>query len=451
MIRITRYTSFVIVIVAVLIPISLSLYGTGGQIHAATIYESPAILDSADLLNGIPLKGELYQIDREVPTDGFLMKFTVQSDFGTFHLQSPEMVKTLLIEIAAINQLEEVSKSEVFIDGLEKSGKEIGREVTTLVTEPVKTIKGAGSGIGRFFQRTYRTTKTGVQKLGDKVPEEGQVNQVSSDSTSKLPGAAPKDGKESLDSDLAEASMKVTGNTVINIFGYSDQRRQLAKQLQVDPYSTNKVLADKLDEVAWAAFAGGLGVTAIKMAIPASMVLSVSTTLTGWVWDVPPGDLRVFNESALLTIGVSQESVDNFLKNRWYTLTLQGRLVRALVALEDVKNRPEVIALALTVSAEDQARFVTESVEMLGDYHEKSVSITKVDINTTVIGQSKEGSIIIPTPLDYVSWTKKLDSFISRAEFQNRKRLILVRGRFSEVAKKKLIQKQWLVNENISN
>lgn len=449
MIGITRFTNLLIVAIAILIPFSPSLHVGGGRVHAATQYEIPAILDAAELLDGIPLKGTLYQIDREVPTDGFLMKFTVQSDFGTFYPKSPEMVATLLIEIAAIQQLEDISKSEVFIDGLKKSGKEIGREVKTLVTEPVKTIKGAGTGIGRFFQRTYRTTKTSVQKLGDKISEEDQANQAAPGSDSKLPGAAPKEGKGSSDTDLAEAGMKMAGNTVINILGYNDQRRQLAKQLQVDPYTTNTVLADKLDEVAWAAFAGGLGVKAVKMVVPASMVLSVSTTLTGWVWDVPPGDLRVFNESALLTIGVTQESVDNFLKNRWYTLTLQGRLVRALIQLKQAEDRAEVIALALTVSSEDQARFVTEAVELLAHYHKHVFPITKINVNSTVIGQLKKGAFVFPTPLDYVSWIKRLDKFTDRSEFGDAERIIYLRGQLSKTAKKELGLKKWQLLENV--
>ncbi len=418
---------------------------------ATTQYETPAVLDASELLDGISLKGDLYQIDSKVPTDGFLMTFTVQSDFGTFHPQSPEMVKTLLVEIAAIKQLDDYSKTDVFIEGLAKSGKEIGNEIKTLVTEPVETVKGMGTGIGRFFERTYRATKTGVQKIGDKVAEDEPVDEVVSGAGSKLPGATSGNAKESSESDLAEASVKMAGNTVVNIFGYSEQRRQLAKQLHVDPYTTNIVLSEKLDEVAWAAFAGGLGVTAIKTVIPAAMVLSATTTLTDWVWDLPPGDLKVLNEKALLAMGVSQDSVDSFLRNPWYTHTLQGRLVHALVALEDVEDRPEVIGLALTVISEDQARFVTESAEMLGHYHTKGNQITRVDITTTIIGQSKAGGIIIPAPLDYVSWTKKLETFTSRDDFKNKDRRILVRGRFSEIAKNELTQKNWLVTETESN
>ena len=98
-------------------------------------------------------------------------------------------------------------------------------------------------------------------------------------------------------------------------FGYDDRRRQLAKQVGVDPYTTNPVLAKQLDDIAWAAFAGGLGVTALKSMVPGSMVIGTSTMLTDWVYDTPPGDLKVRNEKALLAMGVSQEAVDHLLRH----------------------------------------------------------------------------------------------------------------------------------------
>ncbi len=446
-ISLTRYTPAMLIIAVIVLAQFMHL-----NVVAATIdYETPAVLDASELLDGIPLKGDLYRINSKVPTDGFLMTFTVQSDFGIFHPRSPKLVKTLLVEIAAIKQLDEYSKSDVFLEGLKKSGKEIGNEIKTLVTEPKETVRGMGTGIGRFFERTYRATKTGVQTLGDKAAEDEQVNQVASDQESKLPGATTSDTKVSSESDLAEASVKMAGNTAVDIFGYSEQRRQLAKKLRVDPYTTNIALSEKLDEVAWAAFAGGLGITAIQMVTPAGMILSASTTLTDWVWDLPPGDLKVLNEKALLSMGVSQNTVDSFLRNPWYTFTLRGRLVRALVMLKDVKNRPEVIELALTVTSEGQARFVTESAELLGRYHKKNSQITKVDVKTSIIGQLKTGELIIPAPLDYVSWTKKLETFTSRNDFKNKGRRILIRGHFSEIAMKKLTQSKWLVKKIESN
>ncbi|MDM8556628.1 hypothetical protein QUF75_18025 [Desulfococcaceae bacterium HSG7] len=431
--------------------VSLLLAPQAGLAQSGSVYEIPPVLDAAELLKGEPLTGEHFVVDRRVPTDGFLMTFTVQSEFGVFHPRSPDLLAVTLVEIAALVQLEKIYKSELFVKGFKKSGKEIGQELKTVVTKPVQTVKGIGAGVGRFFQRTYRTTKTGVQKLGDKAFEQEPEEQASANPGSKLPGAVPKENGSVSETNLAVAGLKMTGNTVVNILGYSEQRRQLAKQLRVDPYTTNKVLAEKLDEVAWAAFAGGLGVRAIKMAVPASMALSVTTTLSDWTWDVPVGDLKVFNENKLLAMGVDQGTVDRFLRHRWHTITMQGRLVRALDRIGEAENRPEVIALALTVTSDGQARFVTEAVEMLAHFHEQIAPLIRLEVHTSVIGRKKQGGIVIPAPLDYVSWTKQLDRFTSRNELKDSKPILYLRGRLSVAARKELGGKGWRISENVLN
>lgn len=412
-------------------------------------YEITPVLATIELVEGIELVNPLYTIDSKVHSDGFMIEFTVKSDFGTFHPKSPTLLTTTLVEIAALEELGKFSKSDLFLEGFERTGKEIGKEIKTLATEPVKTVKGAGAGIGRFFNRTYRATKTGVQKIGDKALEQDGNVQIPSQNDSKIPGESGAGEDSSPGKNFADASAAMVGNTTINILGYSEQRRQIAKQLDVDPYTTNKVLSEKLDEVAWAAFSGSLGIKAIKMVVPASMVLSATTTLTDWVWDISPGDLRVLNETALLSLGVSQEDIDLLLRHRWYTLTLQGRFVRAMEKLDGVENITELVDLALTVRSLDQARFVVEAIELLLHYHVHEEPIAEIKLNTTVTGISKSGTRIIPTPLDYVSWTKALDKFSNRKEFVEGISCVYLRGRLSPIAKTSLSNKGWQVREDV--
>ncbi len=426
----------------------MSCLAKSAQLVADSGYEEQTVLQSTDLVKEVALTGDLYRIDPQVQADGFLLKFTIRSDFGTFYPESPELLKMTLVEIAAIDQLEKISKSEIFVEGLSETATELGKEIVTVVTEPVETVKGIGSGIGRFFQRTYRTTKTGMQRIGDKLFEEEESSAQPS-SSAKIPGAVSEEKKDK-EGNVVTAGLSMAGNTAINILGYDDHRRHLAKQLQVDPYTTNKVLADKLDGVAWAAFAGGLGVRAVKMALPATMVISATTTLSGWVWDMPPGDLKVYNEDRLLAMGVDQEQIDLFLRNRWYTRTLQGRLVRGLDRIIGAENRPDVLDFALTVQSETQARFIVETVELLALHHEQIAPLSKLEVHTTVIGYYEEGAMVVPAPLDYVLWTKRLDTFTSRDEFKNKNRLIYLRGELSAMAKKKLAKKGWRVKGNVT-
>ena len=77
------------------------------------------------------------------------------------------MLEIRLAEVSGLRQLEAISKSDAFVEGLKASATEFGGQVKQIVTNPVETVKGIPEGVGRFFERIGRGAKTGVQKLGD--------------------------------------------------------------------------------------------------------------------------------------------------------------------------------------------------------------------------------------------------------------------------------------------
>ena len=66
------------------------------------------------------------------------------------------------------------------------------------------------------------------------------------------------------------------------------KRREWAQKVGADPYTTNQQLSDKLDEVAWTAYAGGF---ALHFAVPSIPGLGMVETADKLVYDLPPGDL----------------------------------------------------------------------------------------------------------------------------------------------------------------
>jgi hypothetical protein len=228
-------------------------------------------------------------------------------------------------------------------------------------------------------------------------------------------------------------------------FGYDDRRRQLAKQVGVDPYTTNPMLAKQLDDIAWAAFAGGLGVTALKSMVPGSMVIGTSAMLADWVYDTPPGDLKVRNEKALLAMGVSQEVVDHLLRHRWYTLTRQSRLVHGLERLSGVTGRADVMPLALSVTSEEQARFVTGALEMLARYHEKVAPLATVQVLGTVVARTRAGALLVPGSVDLLAWTPTLDRFVRRPDLKATTKVLWLSGRATPRARRELERRGWTV------
>ncbi len=235
----------------------------------------------------------------------------------------------------------------------------------------------------------------------------------------------------------------------VNLLGYDVHRRRIAKELAVDPYTTNRVLAAELDEVTWAAFAGGLGVNLVTSMIPGGMIISASSTLTDWVWDTPPGDLRVDIETTLLSVGASREEIDRFLRHNWYTLSMQTVLATSLGALDGVEGRAEVIPLALSVGSEGQARFVVQTVEMLKRYHAAHGTLSELVVQGTVFGRTKSGTVAVMAPVDYLSWSPFLQKFVTRLEGNSgSSRNLHIAGHATDRAREELAKRGWSVDED---
>jgi hypothetical protein len=199
--------------------ILLLVSGTAAA-QTATRFEKPPILRASDLAPATLLSGNGFRVDDQVPTDGLTASFTIRSDVGTFQAHGLEMLRIRIAEIPAIVELENTSKTKVFAQSVATNAARPVVAAGQMVMHPVDTVKGLPSGVGRFFGRVG----LGAQRLKETVTE-------------------PKEGSE-----VGERSLQTTRD----IFGYEQERRELAKKLHVDPYTTNPVLSKQLDDIALA-------------------------------------------------------------------------------------------------------------------------------------------------------------------------------------------------------
>ena len=399
-----------------------------------TTYEQPAVLRAADLAPADLLKGPRFQVDEAVTTDGLLARFSIKSDFGPFEAQGPGMLAMRVVEIRALDILSTVEKSDVFKKSLEESAKRTGRSLATAVTNPVETVEKVPEGVGRFFERVGRAVKTGAQKAGDALGEmQGQPGGTTSSGVATVAGHAAADSGES-------------------VIGYDDARRRVAKELKVDPYTTNAVLGKKLDEVAWAAWGGDFGLsTAVSLVPGGSAVMFTKNWVSDLVWDVGPGDLRVRMDKQLQAMVVSQEVIDQFLRQRHFTLTIQLMLVEALATLPPSAGRAAVIPWALTAESETQARFMAGAVAILAEYHRTVAPVARLRIAGTLLGDTERGALVVPAPVDYLSWTERVAAFANRPEVAAAKdRQLWLTGRLSPRARQELTGRGWSIREGVA-
>jgi hypothetical protein len=405
------------------------IIGTTKLCVAASGFEKPPILKASDLAPAELLKGPRFHVDPEVPTDGLLAKFTIRSDFGDFVAEGPGMLGIRVGEVQALDVMSKTEKSEAFQRALVGSAKRTGKSVATAVTHPVETVKGLPGGVGRFFQRVGRGVKTGTQQAGDYM------------------SGTKEEGEEATSS--GEAAQQV-GSAAADIIGQQDSRRRVAKVLKVDPYTTNPVLDKELNEFAWVVWAGEFGLDMGINMIPGGMAITLTRTwVSDLVWDMNPGDLNVRAQKQLEELGVPSDIIDRFLRQKSFTLTTRTALLEALVALGPGPGRIDVIPWALTAKSDTQARFIAGSVMILADYHKTKDPIAELRVSGTLVGRTKAGALVVPAPVDYVSWTERVAGFAKRPDLAAPDRQILLTGRLSPRARQELKRLHWVTRERV--
>ena len=399
--------------------LALGLILSAPSLLAATLppVEPMPTLDAATLAPPELLNGAGYTVDATAPVVGYMGQFTLRAPAGIFNADGTEMLAIRVGELAAIAQLSQLSQTSVFANALAASAMKTGAAIGQAVMNPVETISGIPAGVGRFFQSAATTISRATESSG---------GSNSSRSTS-------------------------TGDTAMDLLGVNKAKRRIAKQVGADPYTTNPVLAKQLDDLARAAFAGGVSLDVALAVSTAGVATAISATATvsNLVWDKSPEDIRTINEQKLAAMGVGADTVRAFVTNRWFTPTLSVPFVEHLAQIPAAKGRAAVVALASTVASEGEARFMLNAVSMARQTSTERDPVVALDLaGRIMVVRTRGGRIDVPAPVDYVVWTEPVRAFAERKDFKAARRNILVTGIASARAREGLQATGWTVQEH---
>ena len=178
------------------------IISTGVALGAAN-YEAPSEKRASEVLPPNLRSGPHFKVQDQVAADGYMLRFTVTSDYGTFPVTGEYGLRKLIKEIQAIAALKKMSKGEAFVEGASGKAQETVEFGANLVTDPGRTLASVPQGVAKLFDNLA----TGVQK-----PREPRRDPV--------------------------------GQQLLNV---SDAKRKIAYDLGVDVYSSNRVLQNELD------------------------------------------------------------------------------------------------------------------------------------------------------------------------------------------------------------
>lgn len=394
-----------------------ALLFAGAVVNAQGVPEyrqPPLMLKSADFLPEKLPAGADCKVDPQAENDGLVNRYSVSFPGGTTTVESTQALMIYLQERDALNKIEQISKTDEFKEAFKKAGLGPYNTVKGLVTEPVDTVKKIGTGVGRWFSDVGTS-------IASKDPNQ--------------PGVAK------------------------TALGQAAAKRMFAYRLDVNPYTANRELQDKLDSLAWVSFAGGLTVKVAFAAIPdvPGMVISMSSTsdsMKRLVRDKSPAELHGINKKALLAMGVTPQLAEEFLTNYLFDPYDKTLIVGALESMHGVADRSTFIWNCFTVKDSSVALFARLQSECMAAYASETKNITGlVDVQGKTFLRTSDNVITGVFPLDYIAWTRNLDerersisAAIEKIKGVAGKRLV-VYGTVDMQARSVLEQRGWSVIE----
>lgn len=410
------------------------LFAPPGFAQPGVPYETSPTLPGSDLVPAALLKGPLHTVAEPVSLDVFLGRYELDSPFGKFRVAGANMLAVRVHELAAIKALGDVNRTTAFQDALVRSAQVPGQFIANAFTDPNATVENVATGVGTVLGRVGRLATTGARAVGD----------AASDTMASGGASAPR-ASPPTDEPLPPS---FTGDP----FGFNKARREWAKELGIDPYTTNPVLRQQLDSAARATFAGNFAINATigLVAAPLQYAASFDTVVRDSVWNLPVVDLVAQNERKLQAMGIVGRPVRDFFRNRWFTPSLQTALVVALEHLPDVRGRESVIAAATAVQGEARARSLIGAVLLVAQHHRDVAPVKKVRASgVVVIGEKAAGEIVVAADLDYLWWNADAAAFAARSDVKAKKRALLLSGAASAVATQELERANWAVRARL--
>ncbi len=383
--------------------------------HAAEQYEPQQVLKATDVLPKSFFESDLYKVDQKVKNDGLMNTYTVTSKHGNFEKLSTVALYKLIVEIEAIDAMEKIQESDTFTKSLKESGVGTVDGIKHLFTDPVESVKGAGKGLTSLFSRA-----------GESIFQSN-----------------PGDTEDS----RAE-----------QLIGFSKSKRAIAHKFHVDVYSTNKVLQDQLNTLAWADYAGGITISIATLPLggPAKVVYSSSNAvrlLNEAIALTPPSELKKQNREKLAKMKIDPDLTSLFINNPNFSPRQQTYIVAAMEAMSEAVHREVALMVALQVKDPDMAMAITTIAMMQAGYNKNVAKIKKLDSTMRIMGgQDTNGTKVLLVPVDYLTWNDKIAGAIGHLDKAagGSKGEIWLLGTASELAQTKLKEKGWEVKTKVA-
>ena len=344
-------------------------------------------LASLGLPKTFPVSSAYYKVDPSVAwaaEPGFL-KFHVTARHGVYDVEGLVPLRKLLHEVEVIERIRQENGGTGFMDGAVDSVEATGEGFVKLVSHPIESGKGIGKAAG---------------KLGGKI------------------GGVFRKKEEGEKTSFGE---KVLGGS----------RREIAKEFQVDVYTSNPHLDRLLTGMAKARL-GGKGAAFVgKLLLPVAALVSATLTVSGinsaadqLVNDRSRVDLYQLNKEALGILGFSQREIKDFLNSRFYTPREATYIRFYLERLKGIKGHREIFRTALKAKSRWDAAKILYTAQIAADASaDKKARFQQIQsfpeglaVCDNCSAAADGARLLFITPYDYLDRSPLAEKVLARAD-----------------------------------
>lgn len=414
--------------------------------------ENEPYLNASVLVQPALLSGPNFKVVPEVQVRGYMANFLIDTPYGPLRADSVELLGVRIAEIPAIDALDRASRTGAFAHALAERGRKTAAAVANVAAHPVDTVTGLPAGVARYLRAQLDTWGGRAQSLADrsarKFENDGDPFRAPAGPMTAGRDVAKDDGLHSAEkkerSWYARAGSE-TEREARRYLKYNEQRRAMAKWLGVDPNSSNPILNDKLDSLAWAAVGGNFsaGTALGEVAGTAADVISYSGKLNQYVLEKPPEQLREENRRKLAKFCSDDDSIRSFLRRGGFNDTLRTELAESLEKLQPRTGCNDLIELAATTRGEVEARYLTNALMVIRRNAPESAGGDLVVAGAALAWRTRAGKLMLPLPVDYLTWSDDLGVFFDQSAFAVADKTVLIGGEASIAAQRQLTNRGW--------
>jgi hypothetical protein len=332
------------------------------------------------------IDGDVWRVrDQVTPVEG-LFRFEMETPWGDFPVYGEAMLRMRAREFRAVAELESISSTEA---GLEGAGRSVQKSFVRLgnaFIHPKRTAKAIPQGTRRLFRKLDRYANKVVDAIFD---DDADIDRN-----------AAGEGNPS------DSAQKAAVWLTRKYGGVGSKLRNRAREVGVDPYTSNEILAAELERLSRAEAVGSVSTKFLMPAMIGTVGLMADAANLAYVKDWR--EIFTYNAGLMRAMGVEEELILAFEVNEFYTPMTQTLLVGLLDAMEGVVDRGVVIQQAVLLENESESLFFLESIMLAEWYHREQSPLQRFYLDTLIpVAVNERGDLVAFTAADYFYWTRE--------------------------------------------